>query len=578
MSHAPPEGPTARRWNTPLAVTTGAAILVGAMAQFGLAGQTRTLVILAGLVVLILVAAAASARRAGRSPAESTGWKILAFSLFINGLIQAARVPVILGHPLPAAAHNASIALQMLGTFLLVGALLAWHLAPRTRFHRIRHGLDGVLFALAVFFILWGLVLGPVFLGDRFPLIDRLMWLGTFLVYDLLLGLTVYFGMEEPSRFRGPMGWLAAAFLLASLHNFIWLLQVLSGAPIFHLPVGPFIFAVPLAQLAAALSPHPVDTRIAHPGRGRLVPLLPYLPVFGATFLGVWLLATGGGLGHRFVLVWLALGLVVVLLVRQYFALRDFSSLSQHLETRVAERTLALEKAQAMLLRTERMNSIATLGAGLAHDMNNLLTAIRNRAELVIMHLDEGRLPDRQDLVRVKEATQLAAALSGRLMALGRQDPETPGSMDLVEELRAIQPLLQALLHRDQTLRLDPATGSLPFRGTRGMLEQILVNLICNARDAMPSGGTITLRARAARPQEAGEGPQLEVEDTGCGIPEDLQDQVFQPFFTTKDPGAGTGLGLVSTKSLLEKMGGAISFISVPGAGTLFRIRLPHLP
>jgi len=577
MNHAAKEGPTIRR-DTIFAATTGAAIVVGLAAQFWLSGRIRALVILVGLVALILAAFAASALRARRTGSESHGWKILSASLLINGLIQASRIPAILGYPLPAMVGNASIVLQVLGTILLVGALLVWHLAPQTRFDRVRHGLDGLIFALAVFFILWGLVLGPAFLGDRFPLAERLMWLGTFLVYDLLLGLTVYFGMEEPSRFRGPMGWLAVAFLLASLHNFMWLLHVLSGAPLFHLPMGPLVYAIPLAQLAAAFSPHPVDARILRSGRGRLVLLLPYLPVLGATFLGVWLLATGGGLGHRFVLVWLALGLVVVLLVRQYFALRDFFSLSQHLETRVAERTLALEKAQAMLLRTERMNSIATLGAGLAHDMNNLLTAIRNRAELVIMSLDEGKIPDRRDLVRVKEATQLAAALSGRLMALGRQDPEAPGSMDLVEELEAIQPLLQALLHRNQALHLDPATGPLPFRGTRGMLEQILVNLICNARDAMPSGGTITLRARAAQPDEAGEGPRLEVEDTGCGIPEELQDQVFQPFFTTKGSGAGTGLGLVSTKSLLEKMGGAISFISVPGVGTLFRLRLPHLP
>lgn len=560
-----------------MAATTGTAVLVGVFAQFGLSGHARILAILIGLVALILAASAASARRAGRFPAESTGWRILAFSLLINGLIQAARIPVILGYPLPAPAHNLSIALQVLATFLLVGALLAWHLAPRTRFDRIRHGLDGLLFALAVFFILWGLVLGPVFLGGRFPLVDRLMWLGTFLIYDLLLGLSVYFGLEEPARFRGPMGWLAAAFLLASLHNFIWLLDVLSGAAIFHLPLGPLIFAIPLAQFGAALSPHPVDVRTARPGRGRLVLLLPYLPVLGATGLGVWLLATSQGLGHRFVLVWLALGLVGVLLVRQYLALRDVFSLSQHLETRVEERTLALERAQDMLLRTERMNAIATLGAGLAHDMNNLLTTILNRAELMILRLDEGRPPDRRDLEQVKEATQLAAGLSGRLMALGRQDPAPPGSVDLVEELEALQPLLQALLHRGQTLRLDPAAGPLPFRGTRGMLEQILVNLISNARDAMPSGGVITLRARPARLHEAGEGPLLEVEDTGRGIPEELQDQVFQPFFTTKGAGSGTGLGLVSTKSLLEKMGGAISFISVPGTGTLFRIRLPRL-
>ena len=577
MDHALPEGPPAIRWNSALIAVTGTAILAGVGAQLGLSGRSRTAAILGGLVVLLFAAAVVSARRAGRSPSEARGWRILSLSLAINGLIQATRLPVILGRPLPPAAHNASIALQVFATFLMVGALLSWHLAPRTRFGRIRHGLDGLLFALAVFFVLWGLVLGPVFLGGRFPLVDRLMWLGTFLVYDLLLGLTVYFGMEEPTRFRGPMGWLAAAFLLASLHNFIWLLDVLSGEAVFHLAVGPLIYAVPLTQLAAALSPRPVDAPPgAAPGRDRLVPLLPYVPVLGATFLGVWLLATGGGLGQRFVLVWLALGLVVVLLARQYFALQDVSSLSRHLETRVAERTEALEKAQAMLLRTERMNSIATLGAGLAHDMNNLLTAVQSRTELMVLRLDDGLPPDRHDLAKLQETTQRAASLSARLLALGRQDPDPPGPLDLAQELHAVQPLLQALLHRGQVLRLGTVDGPLPFLGTRGMLEQILVNLISNARDAMPGGGVITLRARAPQAHESGMGPLLEVEDTGCGIPEDLQNQVFQPFFTTKDSGAGTGLGLVSVKSLLEKAGGGIRFVSVPGAGTLFKVRLPR--
>jgi hypothetical protein len=286
-------------------------------------------------------------------------------------------------------------------------------------------------------------------------------------------------------------------------------------------------------------------------------------------------LAFGSGEGHQPVLVWLALALVLVLLVRQYLALRDYSILSRTLEARVAERTQALEQAQALLLRTERMNSLATLGAGLAHDMNNMLSAIHSRAELVIMDLDEGRLPDRKDLLRVQEATQLAAALSGRLMALGRQEAEPPRLLDLGEELLAIQPLLQMLLPGSLTLRLD-STGPMPFLGTRGMLEQILVNLVGNARDAMPSGGVITLRGRAPGSEEGRVGPLLEIEDTGTGIPEELQSQVFQPFFTTKAPGIGTGLGLTSVKSLLEKAGGSIQFASRAGQGTTFQIRLPY--
>jgi signal transduction histidine kinase len=548
------------------------------VAHFGLSGRLQNVVLQVSLVGLSFMALAMSALRARQPGPEAVGWKIFSLSLLSNALIQFTRIPIFFGYQLPESLQQTSIVLQVLGSLFLVGTLLSWHLAPKTRFDRIRHGLDGLIFALAVFFILWGLVLGPAFLSDRFPFSDRLVWLGTFLVYDLLLGMAMFFGLTEPSRLRGPLGWIAGAFLLASLHNLKWLLEVLSGNPVFHFPAGALIFAIPLAYLGAALSPRPVGSTACPDEQMHVAHLLAYVPVLGATALGVWLLITGTDSSHRLTLVWLALVLVVVLLIRQYLALRDFAALSQHLETRVGDRTQALERAQVLLLRTERMNSMATLGAGLAHDMNNLLSAIQSRAELVIIDLDEGRLPDRKDMVRVLEAARLVASLSGRLMAMGRQDHEPPRALDLKDELQAIQPLLQVLLPRHQTLKLGSLSGMMPFLGTHGMLEQILVNLISNARDAMPSGGTITLRARAPRPEERPMGPLLEIEDTGSGIPEDLQSHLFQPFFTTKASGSGTGLGLASVKSLLEKMGGTIHFTTQVGRGTTFQIRLPGLP
>ena len=558
-------------------LVAAAAAVTGFVAQVGVSADHKSLVVKAGMFLLTLIALLASTRRALRPGPESLGWKLISTFLLVVLVIQGLRIPTSLGHPIPLAASDGSVALQVLASCLQIGALLVWPFAPQTRFDRIRHGLDGLLFALAVFFVLWGLVLGPAFLSDRLPIVERFIWLATFLIYDLLLGLTVYLGLPEPSRFRGPLGWLAGAFLLASLFNFHLLMGKLSGTPVPPLPAG-LTFAIPLAYLGAALSPRPVKSPTGADRPSRMVHALPYLPVLGAVALGVWLLITGPGARHHSVLVWLALSLVIVLLVRQHLALKDYSTLSQYLETRVADRTQALEKAQDLLLRTERMNTLATLGAGLAHDMNNLLGAIQSWSDLVLMDLDSGRPPARNDLIRVQEATQQAATLSGRLMALGRQDSEPPRAMDLAQELTAIQPLLQALLPRNQTLRLDGITGPIPFLGSRGMLEQILVNLVSNARDAMPSGGTITLRARASLPGEAAAGPLLEIEDTGNGIPKELQEQVFQPFFTTKASGTGTGLGLVSVKSLLEKAGGSIAFASQVGRGTVFQIRLPGLP
>ncbi|WLT33228.1 sensor histidine kinase [Geothrix sp. PMB-07] len=560
-----------------LAAAASLALLVGLLAHFALSGMAQTRLLQLGLVALTVVALSASVLRAKQRGPEALGWVLLSCALLINALMQVMRIPGFYGIPAPGYLTRLTILLQVLGSCLFIGTLLSWNLAPPTRFARIRHGLDGLLFALAAFFILWGLVLGPAFLSDRFPLLDRFVWLGTFLVYDLLLGLVVFFCLPEPSRLRGPLGWLAAAFLLAGLHNFKWLMDVLSGNPVFHFPVGALIYAIPLTYLGAALSPQPVRSQSGADAPVRIVHLLPYVPVLGAAVLAGWLLSTGAMPGHRIILVWLALSLILVLLLRQYLALRDFAALSQHLESRVAERTQALEKVQSILLRTERINAMATMGAGLAHDMNNVLNAIQTRAELVVMDLDEGKLPNREDMVRVQEATQHAAKLSGRLMAMGRQDAEAPRAMDLTAELHSIQPLLQVLLPRSQKLRLISTGEPMPFRGTRGLLEQTLVNLVSNARDAMPEGGTITLRARGAQPHEAETGPLLEVEDTGQGIPEDMQSQVFQPFFTTKASGSGTGLGLVCVKSLLEQAGGSIRFTSMPGQGTIFQIRLPGL-
>jgi len=551
------------------------ALVVGILAQFTLSVRHRDLLVILGMIALVSLALFHSSRRACRPHPEARGWQLISLFLVVALLLQLFRIPEhfevgwsFLHGPFP-------FVLSLVGSTLQAFALARWQLSPRTPFERLRHGLDGLLFAIAVFFVLWVLVLGPLFLSDQFPVAVRLVWLATFLVYDLLLGLTLYLGLSDPARFRGPLGWLAAAFLLASFLNLYILMGKLAGAvKVPDLPGG-VTFALPLAYLGAALSPHPVGSRSSGGEPPQLVHLVPYLPVLGATILGMWQLAFGIGEGHQPVLVWLALALVLVLLVRQYLALRDYSILSQTLEARVAERTLALEQAQALLLRTERMNSLATLGAGLAHDMNNMLSAIQSRAELVLMDLDEGRLPNRKDMLRVQEATQLAATLSGRLMALGRQDAEPPRLLDLGEELRAIQPLLQILLPRNLTLRLE-GSGPMPFMGTRGMLEQILVNLVGNARDAMPSGGTIIIRALTPRPEEGPVGPLLEIEDTGTGIPEEVQDQVFRPFFTTKASGVGTGLGLASVKSLLEKAGGTIHFLSRPGLGTTFQVRLPY--
>ena len=571
------ETPGIRRPGVVLAVAAALSALVVIGARGWLAGPRAEWVILATLVLATCAALAASARRALCSGPDSRGWRMLSLYLLISVLIQASRLPALLGHPLPAAVGAASFVLMLAGSGFQFAALLLWNTGPRGHFARLRHGLDSLLFTLAIFFILWALVLGPLFLSDRFPLGARLLWLEIFLVYALLLGLTLYLGLPEPGRFRGPLGWLAAAFLLACLFNFDHLMVQLTGAPLLHLPFGSNL-AIPLAYLGAALSARPVGGAPAPPEPSSATNLVPYAPFIGATVLGVWMLVTSADPGHRPILVWLALSLMVVLLVRQYLALKDVALLSHSLETRVAERTAALERAQTLLLRTERMNALATAGAGLAHDMNNLLQAVRSQTDLVILGLDKGRPVQRIDLLRILEATELAADRGSRLMALGRPEEEPPQRLDLAVELQEILPLLRALLPRRLGLRLTCSPGPIPFLGTRRMLEQILVNLVANARDALAGDGAISLRARGPLPGEEPAGPLLEVEDNGSGIPEEHRAQVFQPFFTTKSAGKGTGIGLVSVKTMLDQAGGAIDFTSTCGQGTVFRIRLPRIP
>ena len=159
-----------------LTVAATLAFALGMLVHFGLSGSTRGLAIMVGVALLTLSAFLASIWRAARGGPEATGWKLLSTSLGIAVVTQAARVLTAMGVPLPDAFNGASLFLPFLGTCLQIGALFFWNLAPRNHFDRIRHGLDGLLFALAVFFILWALVLGPVFLSDHFPLVSRLTW------------------------------------------------------------------------------------------------------------------------------------------------------------------------------------------------------------------------------------------------------------------------------------------------------------------------------------------------------------------------------------------------------------------
>jgi two-component system cell cycle sensor histidine kinase/response regulator CckA len=216
------------------------------------------------------------------------------------------------------------------------------------------------------------------------------------------------------------------------------------------------------------------------------------------------------------------------------------------------------------------------MGAGLAHDLNNLLSAMKSSAELAALNLEEGTPPEPRDLMRIVSTADRAATLTRRLMGFVRREAEEMGPMDLGGEVRNMEATLRLLLPRPVELRIRVAPEeALIVRSSRLRLEQMLVNLAANAADAMPEGGTLAIHAGPAAP---GTGMALvEVSDTGTGMPPEVLERIFEPFFTTKPPGKGTGLGLPSLKAMVEEAEGRLEVESEPGRGSRFRILLPRV-
>lgn len=217
----------------------------------------------------------------------------------------------------------------------------------------------------------------------------------------------------------------------------------------------------------------------------------------------------------------------------------------------------------------QRMEAVGRLAGGIAHDFNNIMTAVMGYAQLAL----EGQPAESQvagDLREILKASTRANELTRRLLAFSRRQVTQPRNVDVNALVLEIRSLAERLLRAD--IRLDTILGDglPPVRLDPVQFEQVLVNLIVNARDAMPNGGVVSLRTR----QEAG-GLLVEVSDTGTGIPVEHQPRIFEPFFTTKDVGKGSGLGLATCYAIVQQAGGRIEFTSTAGQGTTFRILLP---
>ncbi len=244
---------------------------------------------------------------------------------------------------------------------------------------------------------------------------------------------------------------------------------------------------------------------------------------------------------------------------------------------------------EARFVQSQKMQAIGQLAGGIAHDFNNLLTAISGHCDLLLLNRDRFD-PDYNDLLQIHQNANRAAALVRQLLAFSRKQTLKPEVVSLESLLEDLTHLLTRLVGERISLSLthDPEVAAI--RADRRQLEQVIMNLVVNARDAMPMGGTIRIETEArhlptghaqGRAQvPPGEYAVIRVIDQGIGIPADIIDKIFEPFFTTKKVGEGTGLGLSTAYGIVKQMGGYIFADSVEGAGTVFSLYFgaePHL-
>jgi len=257
-------------------------------------------------------------------------------------------------------------------------------------------------------------------------------------------------------------------------------------------------------------------------------------------------------------------------------SLKDDGEVSVAVVRDISERVRmedALRAKERELLQSQKMEAIGQLAGGVAHDFNNLLTAMIGYTELILEGAPPGD-PIRDDARELLAAARRAADLTRQLLAFGRKQILLPRVVSLNEIVAGLERMLRRLIAENIALETDLAPDLWPVLADPGQIEQVIVNLAVNARDAMARGGTLRIGTRNL-PGEAGR-VEICVADTGVGMDADTQARVFEPFFTTKDAGKGTGLGLATVYGIVRQSGGEISVESEKGKGTTFRIALPR--
>jgi PAS domain S-box-containing protein len=238
------------------------------------------------------------------------------------------------------------------------------------------------------------------------------------------------------------------------------------------------------------------------------------------------------------------------------------------------------------LLHSQKMEAIGRLAGGVAHDFNNLLTAITGHTQILLESVPDSK-SERADLLEIDRAAARAASLTKQLLAFSRKQVLQPAVLELNALVSGIERMLRRLIGADVQLVtvLDPGAGRI--KADPNQIEQVIMNLVVNARDAMPEGGTIIIEtsnvqigeqdAAAHGGAAPGDYVQLAITDSGVGMDRDTMSHIFEPFFTTKEAGKGTGLGLSTVYGIISQSGGHVWALSEPGQGTIFKVLLPRV-
>ena len=242
------------------------------------------------------------------------------------------------------------------------------------------------------------------------------------------------------------------------------------------------------------------------------------------------------------------------------------------------------KQLEAQFAESQKLQAVGHLAGGVAHDFNNILTAILGYCDLLLVKHRQSD-PSFPDIMQIKQNANRAAGLVGQLLAFSRRQTLLPQVIELTDVISDAAALLRRLIGERITLEVQHARDLWPVKVDKNQFEQVIINLVVNARDAMPDGGTLTVRtanvpaaASTAYGQRLPEGDYVlvEVADTGTGIPPEIMGKIFEPFFSTKEVGKGTGLGLSTVYGIVQQTGGTILAESELGAGTAFRVFLPR--